>query len=62
LITAFNTQVKETDNFGIYRCRQGLKELNQATPHFMFQELDRNQCIHGCPQKFFQEGVADPWG
>jgi len=33
-----------------------LKELNQTVPSFMTQELDRNQCIHGRPQKFFQEG------
>jgi len=28
--------------------------LNQTAPHFMTQELDRNQCNHGRPQKFFQ--------
>ena len=33
-----------------------LKELHQATPHFMTKELDRNQCMHGLPQKFFQGG------
>jgi len=33
-----------------------LKEWNQTTPRFMTQELDRNPCIHGCPQKFFQGG------
>jgi len=31
-----------------------LKELNQSAPRFITQELDRNQCIHGRPQKFFQ--------
>jgi len=31
-----------------------LKELNQTAPRIMTQKLDRNPCIHGRPQKFFQ--------
>jgi len=30
--------------------------LNQTAPRFMTQELDRNHCIHGCPQKSFHGG------
>jgi len=37
----------------------GLKELNQAVPRFMTQELDRNQCIHGRPQKRFQRSNVE---
>jgi len=33
-----------------------LKELNQTAPRFMTQDLDRNQCIHGRPQKYLQGG------
>jgi len=32
-----------------------LKESRQTAPRFMTHKLDRNQCIHGCPQIFFQE-------
>jgi len=38
-----------------------LKKLNQTVPHFMTQELDRNQCIHGSPQKFFKGGTWKFW-
>jgi len=31
-----------------------INELNQTAPRFMTQDIDQNQCIHGCPQKFFQ--------
>jgi len=31
------------------------KNFYQTAPRFMTQELDRNQCMHGRPQKFFQE-------
>jgi len=30
-----------------------LKELNQTAPRFITEEVDRNQCIHGRPQKLF---------
>jgi len=33
-----------------------LKGLNQTAPRFMTQELDRSQCIHWRPQKYFQGG------
>ena len=33
-----------------------LKELNQITPRFITQELNRNQCIRGRPQKLFESG------
>jgi len=33
-----------------------LKELNRTAPRFTTQELDRNQCTHGRPQKIFQRG------
>jgi len=36
-----------------------LKELKQTAPRFMTQELDRNQCIHGRLQKFFQRGNVE---
>ena len=31
-----------------------LHELNQIAPRFMTQALNRNQCSHGRPQKYFQ--------
>jgi len=33
-----------------------MKKLNQTAPRFMTQEFDRDQCIHGRRQKFFQGG------
>jgi len=32
--------------------------LKQSAPYFMTQELDRNQCIHGRPQKIFQGATS----
>jgi len=36
-----------------------LKELNRTAPRFITQELDRNQCKHERPQKFFQGEYVD---
>jgi len=50
-------EVKETENFDLCRFWVTYKELNQTVPRFMaVQELDRDQCTHRGPQKFFQGG------
>ena len=36
-----------------------LHELNQIAPRFMTQALNRNQCSHGRPQKYFQRGSVE---
>jgi len=36
----------------------GLKELNQIATLYDPQELVRNQCVYGRPQKLFQAGAT----